>query len=155
MAFFVWLHIVAAAVWVGPQVFLFVALAPAMDHIADPQLRVEVTRGLTRRFAVVGGAAMLTLVVTGLVLVAERFYDWRVLVETSFGRLLLLKGTLVLAVLGLTAYHSFALGPRASAAAARGEPMAAVLRRRSLLVSTANLALSLAVLLLGVLLRYV
>lgn len=135
--------------------FLFVALAPAMQRIADQRLRAEVTRVMTRRFGMLAGVAMLALIITGLVMVGERLYDWSVLVTTSFGQVLLLKGLLVLVVLGLTAYHAFVLAPRVSAAAARGDPAAGVLGRRSLLVNSVNLALSLAVLLLGVFLRYV
>ena len=155
MAFVVWLHIVAAALWVGPQVFLFVAFAPAMQRIADQRLRAEVTRVMTRRFGMLAAIAMVVLVITGLVMVGERLYDWSVLVTTSFGQMLLLKGLLVLAVLGLTVYHAFELAPRVAAMALSVGPGEASLRRRSLLVNSANLALSLAVLLLGVFLRYV
>ncbi len=154
MVFVVWLHIVAAALWVGPQVFLFVAFTPAMQRIADQRLRAEVTRVITRRFGALAAIAMVVLIVTGLVMVGEPLYDWSMLVSTSFGQVLLLKGLLVLAVLVLTAYHAFALATRVSAAAARGDPAAGMLGRRSLLVNSANLALSLVVLWLGVLLRY-
>ena len=153
MVFVLWLHVVAAALWVGPQVFLFVAFTPAMQRIADRELRAEVTRAMTRRFGLLAGIAMLVLIVSGLVSVGERLYDWSVLFATPFGQTLALKGLLVAVVLVLTLYHSFGLAPRI-AALPEGNPSVVRLRRRSLFVNATYLALSLLLLLLGVLLRY-
>ena len=61
-ALVLWIHILAAAIFVGAQVFLFVAAVPAMRTIEDVQQRTRATRTLTTRFGWIAGGALVVLV---------------------------------------------------------------------------------------------
>jgi len=65
-ALVLWIHILAAAIFVGPQVFLFVAAVPAMRTIEDVQQRTRATRTLTTRFGWIAGGALVVLILTGI-----------------------------------------------------------------------------------------
>jgi uncharacterized membrane protein len=49
-----WLHIVAAAVWVGSQVMMFVVVIPSLRLTESLVARHQVLRGVTRRFGYLG-----------------------------------------------------------------------------------------------------
>ncbi|MYH41571.1 MAG: hypothetical protein F4150_07415 [Chloroflexi bacterium] len=151
------LHVTAAAALVGPQILLFLAVIPATRELSDDD-RSAVTRSVTRRFGMIAGVSLVALLVTGLyqfyevvpVAVQEEMNDFR------FGPLFMAKMTLFLVLIALIAVHAAWLGPRIQAAldagtAAEGARDAlARLRRRSLWVSAAMVAVSLLVLALGV-----
>ena len=72
--------------------------------------------------------------------------------RSGFGHAVVMKLTLFVVVLGLSAYHDFHLGPRASEAMARaaaGEPTSPEatekMRRRASLIGRANALLALAI----------
>ena len=149
------LHVTAAAALVGPQILLLIAVIPATGQLADED-RSAVTRAVTRRFGMMAGVSLVALTATGLyqfyavvpVAVQEEMNSFR------FGPLFMAKMTLFLALIALIALHAAWLGPRIQraleAGPAGGGPGLAALRRRSLWVSGATVAVSLAVLALGV-----
>lgn len=147
-----WLHLLAMATWLGPQVLLVFAVVPATRAIAEPQLRAQVTGLITRRFGLLGALSLFLLLLTGVWQAVGMLPSWQALVSTAYGRLLLAKGVLSLAMAALTAVHGLALGPRLIAAIAAGSPEAAQIRRLSVAASTTTLLLSLVVVLLGTLL---
>jgi uncharacterized membrane protein len=61
-----WIHILAATIWVGPQLFLFVASVPALRLIDDRATRVRVMRTTAVRFGYLAAAAMVVLVLCGI-----------------------------------------------------------------------------------------
>ncbi|TMB96804.1 MAG: hypothetical protein E6J42_08690 [Chloroflexi bacterium] len=61
-----WLHILAVAVWVGPQFFLFIAAVPAIRTIDDMRVRANVMRTITTRFGWMAWAALAVIVLTGI-----------------------------------------------------------------------------------------
>ena len=56
--FFIWVHILGVALFVGPQFFMAFAWVPASRRIADPQARIAAMKLITRRFGYIGGAGM-------------------------------------------------------------------------------------------------
>jgi putative copper export protein len=106
------LHLIGAAVWAGGLVFLGLAATVARRTIPDRE-RVDFFRSLGRRFAVVGGIALLVLIATGSDMASDRDV-WGDLTDTSYGRTLLAKLILVALVIALTIVHSLVQGPALS-----------------------------------------
>jgi copper resistance protein D len=144
-ALFVWLHLIAAAVWVGSQIFVGVVAVPAVRAIPDIQLRVTVLQTLTRRYGYVGWVSLAVLGGTGLHRLSRALPDLALLFQGGYGGALFTKLVLGLAILLLTAVHTWFIGPRLLAAMEAGTPTRR-LARASLLLSMVNLWLSLWVL---------
>jgi uncharacterized membrane protein len=60
-----WIHLLAAATWVGSQVFMFAAVMPALRTLDDTARRGAVLV-LNKRFARLGWGALVILVLTGI-----------------------------------------------------------------------------------------
>jgi len=154
-----WLHILAAAIWVGSQVMLFVVVVPALRAAEDPRSRAAVLRGVTRRFGYLGTASLALLVLSGIDNVDR--YGPPDMFDLRYGWVLAVKLALFAAVLVLTALHSLVIGPRLMALqqAAAVSPDAATaariraLRARSVVFSGLTLLLSIAILFCAALLR--
>jgi len=154
----VWLHIVAVAVWVGPQFFMFIATVPALRIIDDRETRLRVLRVVTTRFGWLAWSAMVILVLTGISNVFDHEdesaisvldFDWR------YSWIFFTKMALVAAIIALTALHSFVVGPRQMALAEREDEASeetARLQRTGVILSSLNLLLSLGTIFAGALL---
>jgi uncharacterized membrane protein len=119
------LHLSAAAIWVGGQVALFLAVPPIRRAAANAP---EITGAIGRRFGIVAGPALLVLLLTGIVQATHLdLWDTR----QVQGKL-----TILIAIVALTAVHGV-IGVRIS----RGDE-----RMRSLgrWISIVNLALGFA-----------
>ncbi|HXG35598.1 MAG TPA: DUF4149 domain-containing protein [Dehalococcoidia bacterium] len=154
-----WLHLIAATVWVGPQVFMFVASIPALRLIDDRPTRVRVLRLMARRFGWLALAALAVLVITGVENLRNRIDDGFDAFNSDFRYIWIFwvkMGLLGLAVIA-TLLHSFVIGPRqlqlmeaAGSAQASGDGAEATrLRRLSIVLSSLILLLSLAILLVA------
>jgi uncharacterized membrane protein len=113
------LHLIAAAAWVGALLPLIVFFAAAS---AD-DTSLAMARTATARFSILGIASVGTLLVTGIV---NTFYlagSVPALLHTDYGRLLLIKIALFLAMVAIAAVNRFRLTPQllqqASIAASR------------------------------------
>jgi len=150
-----WLHILAATVWVGPQIFLFLAAVPAVRTIDDLKQRTQVMRTLTRRFGYLAGAALVVLVVTGIGNMYEEDIELDVLFDRNWGTIFEVKMTLLIATVLLTAVHAFFIGPRLLdlQESASSEAELAPTRRISIIVSAVNLLLALGILFCAALLN--
>ena len=148
----VWLHILAAAAWIGALVFIAAVLVPTLRRAGDDTLRATVLRASGPALRRLGWVCFALLVVTGVVNLAGRgftFADagWR-LWQGPFGLAFSLKMGLFAIVLVLSALHDFRWGPRAAAATA-GSAEALRLRRIATRVGRVNLLLALAIVLLA------
>ena len=143
-----WLHLLAATVWVGPQVFLFVAAVPAVRTVEDAQVRARIMRVLTTRFGYLAWGAMAVLVITGIGNLYEHDLAVDVLFDLNYGAIFIAKMVLVAATIALTAWHSFFIGPRLLdlQQSVSDEAQLAPTRRFSIIVSAANLLLALGIL---------
>ena len=152
-----WLHLTAATVWVGSQLFLILVAGPALRTIEDPKTSLRVLRVLVSRYNVVGWVSFLVLVLTGLQRTYSMFPTLGPLSGTFYGRVLFIKIGMVAAILLLSVLHSTIIGPRLldlmSNSTAASDPGYRRLRRISLAVSSATLVLSLGVLAAVALLR--
>lgn len=139
-AFNPWLHILAATVWVGPQVFLAAAAIPAVRTIEDAKERARVMRIITTRFGYLAWGAMVVLVITGIGNIYENDLSTDYLFNHNWGTIFEVKMMLVIATVALTALHSFVIGPRMVRLqeSVSGEAQLAPMRRLSIVISGAN-----------------
>ena len=154
------IHVSLAAILVGPQLLMFLAVTPASWLIGDHELRTQVVRVIARRFAVLSVIALVGLLLTGL----YQFYNVTPDVVTDditafrFGTIFMIKMTLFLVLIAMIAFHGAVLARRMAAVTEEvkaGRADAAALegaRRNSLLFSGVMVVVSFAILALGVLL---
>jgi uncharacterized membrane protein len=149
-----WLHILAATIWVGPQIFLFVAAVPAVRSIQDAKERTRVMRMITTRFGYLAWGALIVLVITGIGNLYEEELSVDELFDLNFGVIFQVKMTLVVLTIALTALHSFVIGPRMLRLqeSVTDESQIASMRRVSIIISAVNGLLALAILFCGALL---
>ncbi|MBI2372085.1 MAG: DUF4149 domain-containing protein [Deltaproteobacteria bacterium] len=155
----VWLHILAAAVWIGGMAFLALILLPVTRR---PEYRASAP-GLIHwtgvRFRWVGWACLGLLLLSGTFNLVYRGVGWADvwsgrLWQGPIGRVLAIKLLLVVIVLGLSLVHDFRIGPRATALwqASPGSPEARRLRQQASWIGRLNFLLALALVALGMLL---
>ena len=149
-AIILWLHLLGAVVFIGPQIFLAAVAMPAIRTVADAQTRQTLTRSITRGFGMLGGGALMLLLLTGL---------WNFQVAQDDGKFDLtrffwafnIKFMLFLAVVVLVGLHALVFGKRLQELQERGASEAELARARqqSMIASISTLVLSLVILLLG------
>jgi copper resistance protein D len=157
-----WLHLLAVTLWIGPQVFLFVAAIPAVRTIEDMETRARLTRIMVTRFGYLGAAALVVIVITGVInLYQIDGFTTAELVsgdaDLKFTRIFWEKMFLVGLAVALVGIHVFAIGPRQLrlAESARQDPAEARnLRRLSVTLSGVGLLASVGALYLGALLGH-
>lgn len=152
-AIVIWLHIVAAVVFIGPQIFLVAVAMPALRSIEDVRARQVASRRITRGFGILGGIALAVLLATGV----WNFYaaqDDGLMEFERYFFVMQAKLTLVTVVIVLVALHAAVFGRRLQALQERGAPEheLTAARRWSVLASSATLLVSLTILLLAALL---
>ncbi len=99
----IWIHVLAAMVWIGGMAFLSLVLVPALRCVDNPALRVDFLKLVGRRFRVAAWGSILVLIGTGLtnlVLLGQ----WPSF-QTAFGRLLVIKLLAVGLMLAVTTFH--------------------------------------------------
>ena len=153
-----WLHLLAAVVWIGGLAFISMVLAPTLR---DPAMRgqaVLLLRAAGRRFMRIGYVSLALLIVTGTTNLFFKsggsFTAVAAWWPTSYGRLLAAKLVLVALVVALSLYHDFVVGPAATRAMQVDSLGAAALavRRRAAWLGRTTALLSLAILTLALLL---
>ncbi|QZY28548.1 copper resistance protein CopC [Nocardioides coralli] len=98
-------HVVAGAVWLGGLVGLALTLRAVLG-------REQLAASTLARFSVLAGGALLAVAVAGTVLGWRVVGSWSALVETGYGRLLLVKVGVALIVAGLGGWNRYRLLPR-------------------------------------------
>jgi copper resistance protein D len=153
----VWLHILAATVWIGGMVFFATVMVPVLRRPEVSRRSAPLLRLIGARFRVVGWIALATLAVTGILNLRFRGIDWSVLADsrfwaTGFGRTLARKLGLVVFVMFAAGAHDGMSGRRAIEALERAPESDEAKRTRRLASGLGRLALlsSLAILFLAV-----
>jgi uncharacterized membrane protein len=153
-----WLHLLAAIVWIGGQIFIVAVMLPVLRGALPAEERALLVAQVGRRFWNLSGLALLTLVVTGIINGERRHVAWSRLTEYPYGRTLHLKLTLVGIVVVVSLVHTLYFGHRLEALAERAraldaDPALARQRRRlqiwSGTLSALNLLLNVAIVLLA------
>ena len=102
------LHLSAGAIWLGGLVGLAITL-PSLSR------RPRVAAHVLSRFSTIAAAVLALLTASGVLMAWRILGSWGGLVDTTYGRLLLVKGGLVLVVVMIAALNRFRLLPRVTA----------------------------------------
>lgn len=106
------LHITAAMIWVGGQLFLALVLAPALRKKLLPQERMPLSLAIAQRFKRVSHGALGVLLLTGVWQVRYMFYSSvGSFSNTAYGRTFILKMGLLFLALVLSVLHDKKWGP--------------------------------------------
>ena len=96
----VWLHLVAASIWVGGSVFIGVILSPMLNTITRTvEERIVLLIKIGRRFSYIAIPAFGILILTGIYNSKALLFEPSTLYQTSYGVILLIKIILVVATL--------------------------------------------------------
>jgi putative copper export protein len=96
----VWLHLVAASIWVGGSIFIGVILSPMLNMITRTvEERIIVLIKIGRRFSYIAIPSFGVLVLTGIYNSKAFLFDPSTLYQTNYGVILLVKISLVIATL--------------------------------------------------------
>lgn len=115
----VWLHILAAVIWIGGMLFLSLIAVPVLRHIESPMVRRDLFRAMARRFRRLVWICIAVLVPTGIVNVL--YYGNRA-ADSSYMDVLHIKLGLVALLVLMGLLHDFVIGPRAARAMSRDGP---------------------------------
>ncbi len=99
-----WVHFTAVGTWIGGLAALLVAVRGAPDAGKAEAVR---------RFSFVAGVAIAVLAGTGILRAVAEVGTWGALLSTDFGRVVLIKATLLLALAALGAVNRFRSVPAA------------------------------------------
>lgn len=145
----VYVHVLAAIVWLGGMLFLAAVGAPVLRQVEPPELRARLFRKLGEQFRWVGWLSIGVLVLTGILnlhfrgLLTREVWTGLEFWTTRYGMVLGAKIGLVVAMLAVQAVHDFWLGPAASRATARSRE-ALRFRRNAAWLARINALLGLA-----------
>jgi len=152
----VWLHILAATVWIGGIFFLVLVVVPWLRS-GTAEDAGTFLRETGERFRFVGWICFAVLLVTGSFNLWVRGVRMAHLVDpawwsSSLGSAALLKLLLFAAVVVVSAVHDFSVGPRATLEMQHdiGSPESRRLRRQASLLGRLNGVLALLLVALGV-----
>jgi len=158
------IHVLAAALLVGPQLLLWIAVVPSTWIIQNEALRRDVTRVITARYGMIAGVSLIGILITGfyLLFVTTPAPIREHMNEYNFGPTFSVKMLVFITFLGLLVYHVFSVARRISRltdAAIEAGPDADTSaldsqRRVSFVVSFFMLLASIAVLVLGAMLGH-
>ncbi len=150
----VWIHLLAAVVWVGGMVFLSVVLVPVLKQDGGFARHVVLFRAIAYRFRAVVWGAMGILVLTGSVMAVGRSIP--LLEPRQWPAIFLAKISVVSLLFTLTLMHDLVVGPKVrrilGTAEAERSARDRMLVRYSVLVPRLSLLVALLVLLLAVVL---
>ncbi|HUE75745.1 MAG TPA: CopD family protein [Chloroflexota bacterium] len=156
----VFVHIVAAMVWIGGMLFLALAIVPVTRHLPAVQ-RSALLGAIGRRFRTIGWISLALLIVTGIVSTSFRGVAWESVLSGAilgswFGQVLAIKLVLVAATLAMSAAHDFVVGPASVRVSARQDEAAhreaASLRRLASWMGRLNALIALLIVALAVIL---
>ena len=106
-----WIHVIAAVVWVGGNLILAMVIVPYFRQTLPPVKRIQLLTQIGKRFEPIVWGCVLVLFFTGI---GNTFnaIDFSSPIVTSFMLTLLIKLILFIALLILTVLHSFVYAPR-------------------------------------------
>ncbi len=95
-------HVIAVAGWIGGLAAVLFVLRPGTRGVADRQ---DLLKAGIRRFSRLAGVLVLVVLGTGMVQSIVELSAWRELVDTGYGRAVLIKLGLFVVLVGFGAYH--------------------------------------------------
>ncbi len=112
----VWLHIVAAVIWIGGMLFLSLVAVPVLRQVEPPLLRMNLFRAMARRFRGLVWICIAILVLTGI---GNVLFYGNTFPGSAYMKVLYIKLGLVAILVGLGLLQDFVIGPRAGRALSR------------------------------------
>jgi putative copper export protein len=105
-AILTWIHITCAAIWVGGSLFIGVVFAPILKKMSMPiEERLQLMIKVGRRFNKLAVPALIILMVTGMYQAHLILQKSDLLLESSYGNILVIKIILVVALITTFAIH--------------------------------------------------
>jgi len=119
------LHILGVTVWIGGLVFVGAVAVPVARTEPDPARKRALITKVARRFALVGGAAWVLILGTGMGILGRRDISLGELPDSEWGQRILAKLGLLLAMGVVVLVHSLWQGPKVRRAEEAGDAGAA------------------------------
>ena len=115
--FVLWLHVIAAVVWIGGNLILAMVIVPYFKQNLPPVQRIQLLAQIGKRFEPIVWGCVGVLFFTGIVNIFSAI-DITTPSEmlSAFMRTLFIKLTLFIVLIILTALHGFVFAPRLAAA---------------------------------------
>ena len=105
-ALLTWIHITCAAIWVGGSLFIGVVFAPILKKMSMPiEERLQLMIKVGRRFNKLAVPALIILMATGMYQAHLILQKSDILLESSYGNILVIKIILVVALIVTFAIH--------------------------------------------------
>jgi uncharacterized membrane protein len=120
-ALILWLHLLAAMIWIGGLVFQLLVVFPTLARVAPTGDRIRLALSLEARFRVLVWPAVGMVLFTGLVNLMNVWYATVVTagsISPTFMPILSMKLSLVVGMIALQAVQQFLVQPRLVAALA-------------------------------------
>jgi len=103
---FTWIHLIAAAIWVGGSIFIGIVFSPILKTIATSmEERIQIMIKVGKRFNKIAVPSLIILMVTGLYNSHLLLSKPDLLMATSYGVFLTVKIILVIALVITYAVH--------------------------------------------------
>ena len=95
-ALITWIHLIAAAIWVGGSLFIGIVFSPLLKTMADSvQTRMQIMIRVGRRFNKIAVPSLIILMATGIYNAHGLLGNPNLLFVSSYGTFLVIKMTLV------------------------------------------------------------
>jgi len=105
-AIITWIHLIAAAIWVGGSLFIGIVFSPLLKTMTDSvEERMQIMIRVGRRFNKVAVPSLIILMITGLYTSHALIGKPELLVSTSYGTFLIIKILLVIALIVIYTIH--------------------------------------------------
>ena len=105
-AILTWIHLVAAAMWVGGSLFIGIVFSPLLKTMTNSvEERMQIMIRVGRRFNKIAVPSLIILMITGLYTSHVLLSKPDLLVSTSYGVFLIIKIILVIALIVTYAIH--------------------------------------------------
>jgi len=105
-AIITWIHLVAAAIWVGGSLFIGIVFSPLLKTMTSSiQERMQIMIRVGRRFNKIAIPSLIILMATGLYTSHVLLSKPELLVSTSYGTFLIIKIILVIVLIITYAVH--------------------------------------------------
>jgi len=105
-AILTWIHLVAAAIWVGGSLFIGIVFSPLLKTMTDSlEERMQIMIRVGRRFNIIAVPSLIILMATGLYSSHVLLGKPELLVSTSYGIFLIVKIILVIILIITYAVH--------------------------------------------------
>ena len=101
-----WIHLIAAAIWVGGSLFIGIVFSPLLKTMTDSvEERMQIMIRVGKRFNKIAVPSLIILMITGLYTSHVLIGKPDLLVSTSYGIFLIIKIILVIALIVTYAVH--------------------------------------------------